>query len=132
MKTPHCFTRRAEGLPGIERDEKDTIRTAFFNLASNLSERDPDPKRVKSWFSNKLPEVITRPQYGSHRKWICTALFEPSHAKTLGKLYAEIQAGMERAYQQGKEDGSHLLSQLAKGEVTPADFEERRAPRKRW
>ncbi len=138
MKTdklkPHCFTRRAEGLPGIDRDKDDAIRTAFFNLAFALSERDPDPARVRTWFRDKLPEVVQRDRYGSYRKWICTALFVPAHGIALGKLYAEIEAGMARSYMEGKADGAHLLARLAKGEITADEFDERRVKRRphRW
>lgn len=127
---PHCFTRRAEGLPSIERDNGDAIRSTFFTLAFRLSERDPKLERVKTWYRDKLPEVVQRPQYGSYRKWICTAMFEPAQAVALGKLYAAIQAGMARAYLDGKADGAHLLSRLAKGEITTNEFEEERRARR--
>lgn len=130
-RTPHCFTRRAEGLPNIARDTNDAIRKAFFDLATRLSERDPDPTRVKTWFRDKLPEVVTRSRRGSYRKWICTSLFEPAQARALGTLYAEIEAGMTRAYLEGKADGSHLLRRLATGDITTVEFEEEKRE-ERW
>lgn len=123
---PHCFTRRAEGLPHVEHDKGDAVRTAFFALAKALSKPDPDPNRVKTWFRDKVPEVMRYARRNYFRKWKCTVLFVPKHAELLGKLYAEVQDGMERAYLSGKHDGSHLLTRLANGEITPGQFEEER------
>jgi hypothetical protein len=130
---PYHFTKRADGLPSVAHDKGDAIRTAFFALAKRLSSPDPDKLRVRTWFLDKVPEVIPRPKYGSYRKWMCTALFDPEHAKLLGVLYTALREGMERAYLEGKADGSHLLSRLANGEITPGDFEDRREDRrKEW
>ena len=124
---PHCFTRRAEGLPTISRDEGDAIRTAFFKLAEKLSEPDKDLRRAKTWWHDKLPEVVMRGQWGSYRKWVCTRLFFPAQAEALGQLYAAIEIGMAKAYMDGKADGAHLLSRLAKGEITVRDFDQTKA-----
>ncbi len=131
---PHVFTRRAEGLPSIDRDEKDAIRTAFFNLTSLMSEIDPNKNAERTWKIDGLGEVVsytrrTGHDYGAYRKWSCTRLFDPAQAKALGKLYAAIQDGMERVYLEGKADGAHLLSRLAKGEITTAEFEDERKSR---
>lgn len=123
---PHIWTRRAEGLPNLKSSEGDNVRAAFFALALLLSKPDADKQRVKTWFIDKVAEVVRRPHYGSYRKWPVTAMFDEKHAAALGALYEAIRVGMDKAYREGHRDGSNLLRQLARGHITTDGFEAER------
>jgi hypothetical protein len=57
-------------------------------------------------------------------------MFRPATAQAVDQLDSAIQAALEAAYQAGKGDGSHLLMQLADGDLTVGDFNKRVEPSK--
>ena len=116
----------ARFLPDEVRSRMKTISAAMEVLARSIGL----PVLGKYFPSNHLffyPKGY-RVEYGSRSSYL---LFKPETAQAIDQLDTAIQAALEAAYQIGKQDGSHLLMQLADGDITIGDFNKQVEPSKR-
>lgn len=118
---PYGVPSASHWLPYILHDGGErTVQKAFHDVLYAASEHREDHQ-----FSSDAERLILDRKGDSRSSADQTRLFRPSLAGALRALFEAIRDGLERAYEDGKDDGSNLLRQLRDGALSPDDFDRR-------
>lgn len=118
---------RSHDLPYILNDPDDperrrTIQHAFLDLFFVVTE--PSKTGVDGHDVARIidiPRGARSDNYWSGELRLC----RPDVRAALSALFAAVYAGMKHSYDEGLDDGRHLLKQLRDGEIAPQEFEDR-------
>ena len=106
---------------GATRTALESIRAMMVELVHSIG-----TPAVGDALYNVATKLFTFPkgrrvEYSSYDSRLCLA---PETARAIDHLDTAIQTALQVAYEAGKQDGAHLLQQLASGEITIAAFNE--------
>lgn len=121
---PNPYGQGREDLRALEQKLRALMKTLVHSIGVKATGTETyNPNRSKLFTFPKGYRLEY--SYGDSH-----LLLKPETAQTLDLLDTTIQAALDAAYQAGKEDGSHLLFQLADGDITVSDFTNRITPNK--
>jgi hypothetical protein len=138
---PHRFE-----VDGERVDVHDQLGDAFWHLVNTISQPAPadtprhSPKyEMRKWSGSDKAErhhlpwpwVLSSPKrqgYSPSWQFEILVLMNPAARDAVDKLFTAINLALSAVYQEGKERGGSALMQLARGELSLADFDDALKP----
>lgn len=107
------------------------VQAAFWRLSMLLSRPTDETADMNHGPSERLGSspgylYLWRDRHDGH-SWAVTRVIDRATADALGDAYEAVKRMAEAAYADGHADGRNLLMQLASGDLTPDQFNERAA-----